>query len=586
MANAYKNKVVYDGTTLIDLSDTTALAADVNSDKYFYLKTGQRVQGSQTLRTISETYSHISSTNTATKVLNGSPFYCDLQADVGYTISSVTVTMGGVDITEDVFTPIIPGAAIYSVSQSLTNVTSTNVAETIVEGGQLYCVLNASEHYLLSSVTVTMGGVDITQDVLTLIEAGSQPSPTPSPTPSIDLQTKSVSITPTESAQTQTVTADSGYDGLEEVDISVAAISSTYVGSGIDQNDSTDLSASGATVTVPAGYYAQAASKSVSNGSATTPATSITANPSISVNTSTGLITATASASQSVTPTVSAGYVSAGTSGTVTVSGSNTEQLSTQAGTTISPTESEQTAVAANKYTLGAVKVGAISSTYVGSGIDRNDSTDLSASGATVSVPAGYYASAASKSVASGSAGTPTATKGTVSNHSVSVTPSVTNTGGYISGGTKTGTAVTVSASELVSGSETKTTNGTYDVTNLAEVVVNVASTAKNIQVYSGYVSRTANSYGATNCKLTVSKAGTYKVTWMAWRGSSSGTMGTNLHVNSTAGTNQQTFTGTYGQCITLNNQTYAKNDVLTIYATSGNNSRTIYVGNLIIEEQ
>ena len=77
--------------------------------------------------------------------------------------------------------------------------------------------------------------------------------------------------------------------------------------------------------------------------------------------------------------------------------------------------------------------------------------------------------------VATGTAGTPTATKGTVSNHSVSVTPSVTNTTGYITGGTKTGTAVTVSASELVSGSETKTANGTYDVTNLAELVVNVS---------------------------------------------------------------------------------------------------------------
>lgn len=74
----------------------------------------------------------------------------------------------------------------------------------------------------------------------------------------------------------------------------------------------------------------------------------------------------------------------------------------------------------------------------------------------------------------SGTAGTPSATKGSVSNHSISVTPSVTNQTGYITGGTKTGTAVTVSASELVSGSETKTANGTYDVTNLAQVVVDV----------------------------------------------------------------------------------------------------------------
>ena len=81
----------------------------------------------------------------------------------------------------------------------------------------------------------------------------------------------------------------------------------------------------------------------------------------------------------------------------------------------------------------------------------------------------------ASASVPAGTAGTPSATKGTVSNHSVSVTPSVTNQTGWITGSTKTGTAVTVSASELVSGSETKTANGTYDVTNLASLVVNVS---------------------------------------------------------------------------------------------------------------
>jgi len=72
----------------------------------------------------------------------------------------------------------------------------------------------------------------------------------------------------------------------------------------------------------------------------------------------------------------------------------------------------------------------------------------------------------------SGTAGTPTATKGTVSNHSVSVTPSVTNTTGYITGGTKTGTAVTVSASELVSGTKSITGSGTTDVTNYASASV------------------------------------------------------------------------------------------------------------------
>lgn len=74
-----------------------------------------------------------------------------------------------------------------------------------------------------------------------------------------------------------------------------------------------------------------------------------------------------------------------------------------------------------------------------------------------------------------GTAGTPTATKGAVNNHAISVTPSVTNTTGYITGSTKTGTAVTVSASELVSGTLSVTQNGTADVTNYASVDVSVS---------------------------------------------------------------------------------------------------------------
>lgn len=137
------------------------------------------------------------------------------------------------------------------------------------------------------------------------------------------------------------------------------------------------------------------------------------------------------------------------------------------------------------------------------------------------------------------------------------------------------------------SGNKEITANGTnIDVAQYSTVSVAVPTgTAKAIQVYSGYGSRTANSYGATDVTITVAKSGTYTVSWCAARGSSSGTMGTRLRINSTDGTNQQTWTGTYWQNITLTNQSLSKDDVLTVYATSGSNSRTIYVGNLIIEE-
>ena len=144
----------------------------------------------------------------------------------------------------------------------------------------------------------------------------------------------------------KTVTAGSMLDG-----VTALKNDGTDITGSITSKTSSDLTASGATVTAPAGYYASSASKAVASGSATTPATTITANPTISVSNS-GLITASVGKSQSVTPTVSAGYVSSGTAGTITISGSNTSQLTTQAAQTITPTTTDQT-IASGKYLTG-----------------------------------------------------------------------------------------------------------------------------------------------------------------------------------------------------------------------------------------
>ena len=96
----------------------------------------------------------------------------------------------------------------------------------------------------------------------------------------------------------------------------------------IASKSSSNLTASGATVTVPAGYYPSQASKSV--------ATATQATPSITVS-SAGLITAKS--------TQSARYVSSGTK-------SATKQLTTQGAQTITPGTSNKT-IASGRYLTG-----------------------------------------------------------------------------------------------------------------------------------------------------------------------------------------------------------------------------------------
>lgn len=118
-----------------------------------------------------------------------------------------------------------------------------------------------------------------------------------------------------------------------------------YTGS-IATKTGTDLSASGDTVTVPAGYYASNATKAVASGSATAPASISGSSASVS----TGTNTLTLSKTISVTPSVSAGYVSSGTAGNSSVS--LTASVTTKGAATITPTTSNQT-IASGTYLTG-----------------------------------------------------------------------------------------------------------------------------------------------------------------------------------------------------------------------------------------
>ena len=120
-----------------------------------------------------------------------------------------------------------------------------------------------------------------------------------------------------------------------------------YTGTIVSKNGG-DLSASGDTVTVPAGYYSSQATKAVAAGTVTAPSTISGSSATISTSSNTLTLTKTVS----VTPTVStAGYVSSGTAGNASVTLSASATI--KGATTYTPGTSDQT-IASGTYTTGA----------------------------------------------------------------------------------------------------------------------------------------------------------------------------------------------------------------------------------------
>lgn len=127
------------------------------------------------------TYSlaNVSASNTAATVENGGSYSTTLTASGGFVLGSVTVTMGGSDITAAAYDSsagtvtipevtgdiVITASAIANaraVTYDLTNAASSNTASFVNDGGSYTTTLTANSGYALSSVTVTMGGMDIT----------------------------------------------------------------------------------------------------------------------------------------------------------------------------------------------------------------------------------------------------------------------------------------------------------------------------------------------------------------------------------------------------------------------------------------
>lgn len=265
----------------------------------------------------------------------------------------------------------------------------------IIEKSKIDILANAIAAKSGESVTMTLDEMVSAVDGIQTETGGGTPT----------LETVTKTYTPNTSAVTDTITPSAGYDGIEEVDVTVSAIP---ISSAVDDGCSVEFVTSGGLRKArftPWIEYNDDGYVAVTQGVTNFP---------------TNIYNAVAS------------------------------------GTTVTPTESSQT-IGGTRYMMeGAVTVNAVPSNYVGSGVARNDSTDLTASGATVTAPAGYYANSASKTVASGSA-TPAAsisgTSATVSTgtNTLTLSKTVSNTpqvsAGYVSSGTAGNSNVSLTAS-------------------------------------------------------------------------------------------------------------------------------------------
>lgn len=275
------------------------------------------------------------------------------------------------------------------------------------------------------------------------------------PSDAVALQEKT--ITPTES--TQVVDPDNGYGGFSSV--TVNGIPSTYVGSGVMTKSATTIIPSASQQTaVSANTYVTGAitvaavpseTKNITSNGTYTPSTdkwfsSVSVNiPDTVFNTQTKSVTPTES-KQTVTPDAGYDGLSSVTVGAIssTYIGSG---ITRKSAATYTPTESEQT-IAAGQYLDGAQTISAIPSTYVGSDVPTQGSKTVTPSTSVqTAVSSGTYVTGNIKVAAM-----PTGVLSTPAiNTNTGVVTAGVSTAGYLgTGATKTLQLNTKSAATII----------------------------------------------------------------------------------------------------------------------------------------
>ena len=138
-----------------------------------------------TTYTITKNLTNCTISNSASSIAQNASYSATISANSGYTLSTVTVTMGGTNITSTAYsngninissvtgnivitasataTQVVP--TTYTITNNLTNCTNSNNAVSIEENASYTATLTANDGYILDNPTITMGDTDITSTV-------------------------------------------------------------------------------------------------------------------------------------------------------------------------------------------------------------------------------------------------------------------------------------------------------------------------------------------------------------------------------------------------------------------------------------
>ena len=310
---------------------------------------------------------------------------------------------------------------------------------------------------------------------------------------------QSLSVTPSETAQTFNASTVDGYKP-----VTVEAISSTYVGSGIERRSS--LTYSGATVFAPAGYYPVMTSQTIPSGSATAP--SSISGTAASVSTGNGTLTLTKTVS--VTPSVTAGYISSGTAGdsSVSLTASVTiDPTPTASGATVTIPAGYYSAQTTKSVTTMTLPTSAASSATSGytkkATISRSTSTQYINIAPGYNSAGGYYeisavanGSATGPSSLSGSSATVSTGTNTLTLTKTGVTTTPTVTAGYVSSATASTATVTLTASVTTKAAATITPTTTNQTIAAGTYLTGTQTIAGDADLVGSNILSTANIFG------------------------------------------------------------------------------------------